>query len=226
MLTIAGGIILALLILAMLPWLVTGAVGLLGIGIAAAIIIAIGYFMLNNFADVMVVLALLLAAGALMFLCSIYAQSRNLHMFGRKLLLLASPALSPKKQAEKEVALKRLAQDISSHCANQNQAIMNSAVDDLSRYTDKLWRRYREYGELAASPQGILVQFSATDVGYLLKVEISTDFPRSVRPTYRLQEQGENCSATAVGELKGGIKRIVKRKLLAHERTKQREKER
>jgi len=222
--TIAGGIILALLILALLPGLVTCAAGLLGIGIAAAIIIAIGYFLLNNFADAMVVLALLLAAGSLMFLYSTYAQSRNLHMFGRKLLLLASPALSPRKQAEKEVALKRLAQDIASHCANQNLAIKNSAVDDLSRYTDKLWRKYREYGELAASPQGDVVQFSTTDVGNLFKVEISTDFPRSVIPTYRLRDEGENCSATGVRELKGGIKRVVKRKLLAYERTKQREK--
>lgn len=224
MLTIAGGIILALLILALLPWLVTGAVGLLGIGIAAAIILAIGYFLLNNFADAMVVLVLLLAAGALMFLYSIYAQSRNLHLFGRMLFLLASPALSPRKQVEKEVALERLAQDIASHCAAQNLAIKNRAADALSRHADKLWRKYREYGELAASPEGTVVQFSTTDVGCIFKVQISTDFPRSVLPTYLLQDEGENCSATAIGELEGGIKRVVKRKLLAYERTKQCEK--
>jgi hypothetical protein len=226
MLTIAGGIILAILILALLPWLVTGAVGLLGIGIAATIILAIGYFLLNNFEDAMVVLALLLAAAALMFLYSIYAQSRNLHLFGRKLLLLTSPALSPRKQVEKEVALERLAQDIASHCAAQNLAIKNRAVDALSRHADKLWRKHRDYGELAASPLGNVVQFSTTDVGCLFKVQISTDFPRNVLPTYLLQDEGESLSATAVGELNGGIKRVVKKKLLAHERTKQRGKAR
>ena len=95
MLTIAGGIIIALLILAFLPQLLAGAVGLLGIAIAAAIIFA---FLLNNFADAVVLLALLVAAGALIFLYSTYAQSRNLRLFGRKLVLLASPALSPRKQ--------------------------------------------------------------------------------------------------------------------------------
>ena len=54
MLTIAGGIIIALLILAFLPQLLEGAVGLLGIVLAAAIIFAIGYFLLNNFADAVV----------------------------------------------------------------------------------------------------------------------------------------------------------------------------
>jgi hypothetical protein len=218
MLTIAGGIIIALLILAFLPQLLAGAVGLLGIAIAAAIIFA---FLLNNFADAVVLLALLVAAGALIFLYSTYAQSRNLRLFGRKLVLLASPALSPRKQAEKEIALERLAQDIASHCAAQNLAIKNSAVDALSRHADKLWRKYREYGELSASPEGNVVQFSTTDVGLLFKVQISTDFPQSVLPTYLLQEEGENCSATIVGELNACIKRVVKKKLLAFERTKQ-----
>lgn len=222
MFTIAGGIILAILILALLPWLVAGAVSLLGIGLAAGIIIGFGYFLLNDFADAIVVLALLLAAGALMFLYYIYAQSRNLHLFGRKLLLLVSPALSPRKQVEKEVTLKRLAQDIASHCAAQNLAIKNRAIDALSRHADKLWHKHREYGELVASPLGNIVQFSTTDVGCLFKVQISTDFPRSFLPTYLLENEGESLSATAVGKLNRGIKRVVKRKLLAHERTKQR----
>lgn len=98
--TIAAGIILALLILAFLPYIVGGAIGLFAIAIAAAVIFGAGDFLLNNFSDAVFLLALAILAGALRFLYSIYLQSRSPRLFARQLLLLATPAVSQKTSRE------------------------------------------------------------------------------------------------------------------------------
>ena len=126
MLSIAGGIILALLILAFLPEFFLLIIYIFGIALAVFIFLLVfGLLSDSNFADVIATLTLFFFLGLSYFLHDTYIQSRNLRLFSRKLILLATLTLSPKKQVEKEVRLQCLQQDIVLHCENKNLAIKN-----------------------------------------------------------------------------------------------------
>lgn len=221
MLSIAGGIILALLILAFLPEFFLLIIYIFGIVLAVFIfLLVLGLLSDSNYADVIATLTLCSFLGLSYFLHDTYIQSRSLRLFGRKLIILATLTLSPKKQVEKEIALECLQQDIVLHCENKNLAIKNKTLDATLQRVSKFLYKYREYGDLIASQEGNVIKFSIKDIGYLFKVQVSTNFPKSVSPIYLI----EGYQATNISELKSHIKNIVKRKILDYERSKQHKK--
>lgn len=217
--TIAGGIILALLILAFLPELLGASAVVVAGALLLGLVLTAGYFFFTNLSDALFICFLLAICAFMLVIFSVYAKSKNAGLFFRELALRLMITTSPRKRAEKEFALEQLAKDIEAHCASRNAAIKQTALEDVLTVARGVWKKFREYGELTHSITADQIRFTSPQIGELFSVEITAKFPENDQPTLRMQgEAGQADLGTSARELKAAMKRTVKWRLLDFER--------
>jgi hypothetical protein len=217
--TIASGIILALVVLELLPALLGASVVLVSLAILLGLALTVGYFFFTNPAGSLIFCLLLISFAFICVVSFVYAKSKNARLFFRELVLRLMIPISPRKRAEKELALEELGKEIEAHCSARNAAIRKVALDDILTVSSGVWNKFRQYGELTNFSAEGQIRFASTEIGELFSVEISVNFPKEDRPTLRMQAEGRQLEVgTSAHDLKAAMKATVKRRLLEFER--------
>ena len=218
MFAIAGGIILALVILALLANIDF----VLPVCVVLALVVTAGYFFFTNLSTALITCFLILVGTFIALMFSVYAKSRNVALFFRGLALRLMITTSIRKRAEKEAALEQLAKDIEAHCASRNAVIVETAFVDVLAVANRVWKPFREYGELAHFRDAEQIRFKSAQIGELFSVKVAANFPRDGRPTVEVtgvRRHGPELGSSA-RKLRSAMKRTVKLRLLEFEREK------
>lgn len=218
--TIAGGILLAILLLIAIGVLIPIALILLAVGLGIALVVAAGYFLIN---ETETTVAIVVAFAVLIFffwIQAIYRKSRSLKLFLADIGLRLTPAFSVRAKAEKEARWEEHQRSVESHNSVKRSAIINESEDYIAKIATKLWRKYERHGEGHVSRSDQSLSFALSDGTQLFTVTIDLEYPASVKPAFRFRSSGflYEQKFKNFWQLKGPMKKQIRAAVLEKER--------
>lgn len=148
----------------------------------------------------------------------LYGESNNGQLFRKKLRIIFKRARSPKEQAERELALKQINEEIANFCLRRNNDIKDKSVKALVSTVTKLWERYNSYGEMKAQRTKDLVTFSVESIGLTLEIMVYSKYPKEETAHFEFKQNGKMYSGQFDARLAKELEADIKTFLLAHER--------
>lgn len=224
MLTIAGGIILALFIIILALFIIayfdTFLKSLLWVFLIGIISFLL-YTIYKNIYNPKFIVLLCISPFAILaiFIHITYTKSRNSKLYFRYLKLLFSlPSLDPKIQVKKELAIENLKQDIVNHCIKKNEEIKTNAFNILIKKSNKIWVKYKEYGKLEVNIEDNLVEFSCSELGFIFRTKVVTEFPENLNVTIIYLDTIRNINSNSMDEFNHIFLTTLKERILEYER--------
>lgn len=210
--TIAGGILLALLLLAAIPILLQLAPLLIALAIVAVVVVGGGNLLIHEPGLAASLFILAAVCIAISLVLAGYKESRNIRLFLRGLILRSSPAFSLRARAEKELALETHERAVQRCLTKEKDRLVDRDAAKIRRISERVWRKYARYGELITTTEsGGSLTFSTSETGRLFTVRIDLDYPQKTLPKY--QFQGHQEYAGSEHDFLYGLKRPMRKQM-------------
>ena len=220
--TIAGGNVLALIIILLLPAILGAAVWLAVIALGAAIIFGVGALFINYPEHTALIVVGFVIFAGLSAVLAIYFHSRNWRLFLAELGLLLRPAFTLHAKAVKEKHREEHSAKVQAHVALRNNEIQDVGIERAKAITEKVWRRYSKYGVIVPERKGTApqVRFSIDGTDWLFDIKVTSNFPTTTQQHYSLYYPAFTLDTQTyeLSSLKGYMRKRIKDVLMEKER--------
>jgi len=221
MLTIAGGIILAIIILAALSTLGGALVIAVAVVVCAALIIGVIVLLIEKpeYAPIAAALVGIIVLGSILYV--VRTQGGTLLIL-KRLMTYLTPRFTIEGAASKQVQLELLKKEREKTIAQKKERYEKYAVERLVEIAGELKRIFKRYPAFDVQLSGSILMglIDGNKPSELFTVMASCDYPSSIKPLFSMRSLGYNNQTSEVSEVVGALKPIVKNGLIENEKRK------
>lgn len=193
-LEIAVGVVLAIILLAILPYIIVSGVYVLGILLLIAIVGVVVYFFSEYTVGALVIALLVATPLAYFFISSSLRENGGIKLYIKKIFLTLLPAITLKQKTNKNIRLSEHKDLIDYELKKRNEEIQQNCFSKLAKAVKKKTKKYESYSclqvNLGQSSINISIEnpYDKTAKSpFSISISIYVNYPYSTTPSYYLE---------------------------------------